>query len=122
MGTCGKYAVSVEEVHSGDDFILLVNLGIDGLYKKTRARLYGVDAPNAYKAKSDSEAGAIRDEVKRLVLNTQCSIDLVSEGKGGWIVTLYVVDPRKPEVNVNEYLKNKGFVFSTSPTEKANGN
>src|SRR5690606_1032190 len=85
-----RYKVIVEEVHSADDFILLVDLGVDGLYKRTRARLHGVDAPNAYKVRADTDAGRLRDEVKRMLASAPCEVAIVSEGRGGWLVELYM--------------------------------
>lgn len=104
------YDAKVEEVHSGDDFILLVDLGVDGLHKRTRARLLGVDAPNAYRAKPDTEAGKVRDEVKRLVCG-KCKVELVSEGKGGWIVILQAYTGDKASININEMLQSRGYVY-----------
>jgi hypothetical protein len=108
-----KYSARVEEVHSGDDFIVLVDLGIDGLYKRTRVRLHGVDAPNAYKAKPETEAGQVRDEVKRLV-SGKCIIEVVSEGKGGWIVIMYVQNgPEMDTTSLNDYLAGRGYVYKS---------
>lgn len=116
-----SYYVTVEEVHSGDDLMVLVDLGIDKLYKKVRIRLQGVDTPNAYKAKNDTEAGLLRDEVKRITAN-KCRIEVVSEGKGGWLVVLFAEDPKKrAEVNVNELLVTRGFVYKGKPDGPING-
>lgn len=109
------YAVKVEEVHSGDDFIVLVDLGVDGLYKRTRVRLHGVDAPNAYKAKPDTEAGRVRDEVKTLVAG-KCFIEVISEGKSGWLVDFTVTLPEGRQASLNEILVNRGYVFPPSKT------
>jgi hypothetical protein len=106
-----RYEARVEEVHSGDDFILLVDLGIDGLFKKVRARLFGVDAPNAYRARPDSEAGRIRDEVRALV-GSRCVIELVSTGKGGWIVTLLYHDTAGVTRALNQLLQARGYVYT----------
>lgn len=113
MQTGRVFAVKVEEVHSGDDFVFLVDLGVDGLFKKTRCRLHGVDAPNAYKAKADTEAGVVRDEVRKVVASGRCSVELVSEGKGGWIVKLYVADIDGETVCVNDMLRERGYIYAT---------
>lgn len=105
------FEAKVEEVHSGDDFILLVNLGVDGLYKKTRVRLHGVDAPNAYKAKPETEAGRVRDEVKKLI-GSKCLVELLSEGKGGWIVDMTVFDADNQPVCLNATLRERGYVYT----------
>lgn len=109
------YEAKVEEVHSGDDFIVLVNLGVDGLYKKTRVRLYGVDAPNAYKARPDTEAGKVRDEAKLLV-NGKCLIEVVSEGKGGWIVNMTVFDESNQPICLNTFMRERGYVYNAPKT------
>lgn len=106
------YDVDVEEVHSGDDLVLLVNLGVDGLFKRVRARLRGVDTPSAFRAGKESEAGAIRDIVKMLVAKGKCSIELHSQGKGGWMVTLFVSNKDNPvPVSINALLIEKGYVY-----------
>ena len=111
------FAAKVEEVHSGDDFILLIDLGVDGLYKRTRCRLYGVDAPNAYKAKADTEAGLVRDEVKRLVAAGRCLVELVSEGKGGWIVRMHIIDSSGHDFDLNSLLRDQGYVYNNAQTQ-----
>lgn len=111
------YEVEVEEVHSGDDLVLLVNLGIDGLYKRVRARLKGVDTPSAFRASKDTEAGEVRDFLKSLVSKGRCAIELHSQGKGGWMVTLYVIRRDEQQVsNVNELLIRKGYVYKGKET------
>lgn len=105
------YEAKVEEVHSGDDFIVMVNLGVDGLYKKTRVRLYGVDAPNAYKARADTEAGKVRDAAKQLV-SGRCLIEVVAEGKGGWIVNMTVFDESNLPICLNTLMRERGYVYA----------
>lgn len=115
MKTCKIYEAEVKEVHSGDDFIVMINLGVDGLYKKTRVRLYGVDAPNAYKSRADTEAGRVRDEAKQLV-NGKCLIEVVAEGKGGWIVNMTVFDDANQPVCLNTLMRERGYVYNTTKT------
>lgn len=112
-GAQGRYDVTVEEVHSGDDLVLLVNLGIDNLFKLTRARLRGVDTPSAFRAARDTEAGRVRDAVKAVVSEGKCSIELHSQGKGGWMVSLFVTSKDGREtVSVNQMLIDQGYVYS----------
>lgn len=115
MKTGRIFEARVEEVHSGDDFILLVNLGVDGLFKRTRVRLHGVDAPNAYKAKPETEAGKVRDEVKKLI-GSKCLVELIAEGKGGWIVEMTVFDGDNQPLCLNNLLRERGYVYRTSKT------
>ena len=100
----------VLEVHSGDDLVLLANLGIDGLYKKVRVRLQGVDTPDAYKASPDTEAGILRDRVSRLLKGKKCTIDVHTQGKSSWVVTLFFGNQITNE-SLNEVLQNEGYVF-----------
>lgn len=105
------YSVKVEEVHSGDDMVLMVDLAIDSLYKKVRARLYGVDTPDAYCMGPDTDAGKVRDTVRDLTRSGECFVKLHScNSRGGWKVTL-IVKNDEGETNVNELLRNSGFVF-----------
>lgn len=106
-----RYKADVEEVHSGDDLVMLVDLGVDGLLKRVRARLYGVDTPDAYKLDSNTEAGKVRDQVRKLTKGKRCEIDLHSDRKGGWIVTLYVRETPKELFNINDHLISLGFVY-----------
>lgn len=106
-----RYIAEVEEVHSGDDLILMVDLGVDNLYKKVRARLHGVDTPDAYRAEAGTAAGKIRDEVKRLVEGKECFIEALSYRKGSWIVNLYLPVHGKAPLCLNQHLKDQGYVF-----------
>lgn len=105
------YEVEVEEVHSGDDLVLLVNLGVDGLFKRVRARLKGVDTPSAFRAAKDTEAGNVRDTLKSLVARGKCSIELHTQGKGGWMVTLYIATKEDPRISINDLMIAKGYVY-----------
>jgi hypothetical protein len=84
-----------------------------------RGRLQGVDTPNAYRVKGDTDAGKLRDEVKALTHNARCSILVHAQGKGGWLVTLYVHKNGEPEpININELLIKRGYVYQ-KPQEQA---
>lgn len=108
------YEARVEEVHSGDDFILLVDLGVGGIFKKTRVRLHGVDAPNAYRAGENTDAGRVRDEVRRMI-GSKCLIELLNEGKGGWIVEMTVFDSGNRPISLNQVLRDRGYLYPSSP-------
>lgn len=105
------YKVEVKEVRSGDDLVLLVDLGLDNLYKKVRARLLGVDTPDAYQADAATEAGKVRDEVRDITRRGKCSIMLHSQGPGGWKVTLLVHMTDNKSVDVNSALKAMGYTY-----------
>jgi hypothetical protein len=107
-----RYACDIIEVHSGDDLIALVDLEIDGLYKKTRLRLSGVDTPDAYQKAVDTPAGKIREAVRRYTVGNHCYIDVHSQGRGGWKVTLWVESADDPNLlNLNQVLIEEGYIF-----------
>ena len=101
----------IEQVKSGDDMTGLVDLGVDSLYKMVRLRLRGVDVPNAHLASASSEAGKLRDYVRRHVMGRECTALVHSMGKGGWVVTLLVDQGEAGIVNVNSLLIQEGYVY-----------
>ena len=109
------FSCKIEEVHSGDDFIGQVDIGVDNLFKRTRIRLAGVDAPNAYKAGPDTTAGKIRDEVKKFLTTGKCSLRLITEGRGGWVSEIDVETPTGT-LNINKLLQERGYVYSPNKT------
>ena len=107
-----EFSCTVMEVISGDDLILMVDLGIDDLYKRIRARLMGVDTPDAYRKSGDGAAGKVREEVRKLTKGRPCRIMVHEKLRGGWIVRLYInVGRDKPELDLNEYLISQGHIF-----------
>ncbi len=109
-----EYTGEVMEVRSGDDLLVLINLNMDGLFKKTRVRLKGVDVPSAFCMSGNTEPGRIRDELKALVKGASCRLLVHNYGKNnsGWLATLFV----KPygqdiEININQMFIDKGYVF-----------
>lgn len=113
-----RYHATVEEVHSGDDLILMVELGHDSLFKRVRVRLQGVDTPDAYKADATTEAGRIRDQVRSMTKDKKCVIEVHSNRKGGWIVTLFIRGANDEFFDLNKHLKDAGFVFNTKESRK----
>lgn len=105
-----KYFAEVKEVHSGDDLILLVDLGIDGLFKKVRSRLVGVDTPDAYRSGATTEAGQVRDYVKTLVKSRRCYIEVQGERRNSWLVMLFIEEDGKLSC-LNKILMDQGFVY-----------
>jgi len=106
------FVAEVQEVHSGDDMIILIDLGVDNLFKKVRARLHGVDTPDAYKEGPDTEAGRLRDRVKHLVKGKNVCIEVhnKNQGKGGWLITMYFgVEPEGESLNT--VLRDEGYIF-----------
>lgn len=111
------YSVKVEEVHSGDDLILMVDLGIDNLFKRVRARLAGVDCPDAYRASPDTKAGKVRDSVREIT-RSDCRAHVHQQGgKGGWLVTLMYKGADNGYINLNEQLIDEGHVYTAHKRE-----
>jgi hypothetical protein len=106
-----RFSATIDQVNSGDDMVAMVDLGIDGLYKKVRVRLKGVDTPNAYKATSDTDAGKLRSMVRKLVIGRKCEIVVHLQGKGGWVCTLYVLQDQDNVLDINELLSKQGYVY-----------
>lgn len=104
------YPCEVREVFSGDDLIVLIDLGVEGLFKRQRIRLSGVDTPNAVKAREDTTAGAIRREVRMLTRGKKGQISIVSRNASSWVVHLKVETPTGV-VDVNQWLIDQGYEY-----------
>lgn len=108
------YPCEVREVFSGDDLIVLVDLGVENLFKRQRVRLHGVDTPNAVGAGNDTEAGQVRKEVRSMTRGRRGQLTVVSRNNSSWVGVLVI--EAGPEVNgtvnLNEYLIGKGYVFT----------
>jgi len=103
---------SVKSVVSADDIILMLNLGHDGLYRLTRCRLIGVDAPSAFNG-TDKEAVVLKDFVsKALNQSAESYIEVSSYLNNSWLVSLFTKDPEtKVYTNLNKVLISNGYVF-----------
>lgn len=117
MHTGTLYSATVEAVHSGDDLVLLVDLGVDGLFKKVRVRLHGVDTPDAFKAGADTAAGTVRDDVRKL-LGGSCRVGIVAQARGVWIVKVYI----KGDVCLNDLLISRGYAHTNITGQKESRN
>lgn len=96
---------------SGDDMTMMVDLGVDDLFKRVRIRLHGVDTPSGFQAPPDSPGGVVRDQVRSLVDNKECKIRVLVQSKGGWIVDLFVPTSAGTEIHLNQHLRDQGHVF-----------
>lgn len=105
-----EFSCQVQEVFSGDDLIVMVDLGVENLYKKQRIRLSGVDTPSAINATPDTDAGQIRTHVRALVRGKKATITLVTKNTNSWVCILVVDTPNGP-MNVNEELISKGYEY-----------
>ena len=116
-GSYPQYSARVTQAISGDDLMTFVELVTDDLYKKVRVRLDGVDTPDGYKQPKSTPAGAIREEVYGLAHGKDCKMDVVKQSRKYWIVILHIPQEGGGFMNLNEYLKEKGFTY---PRDKSN--
>ena len=111
LGQQVEYPCEVREVFSGDDLIVMIDLGVENLFMKRRIRLHGVDTPNAVKEQKDTDAGKIRTLVRTLTRGRKAKLQVVSRNQNSWVVTLIVDTPEGQQVNVNDFLISKGYEF-----------
>lgn len=105
------YPCEVKDVYSGDDLILMVDLGVEGLWKRQRVRLHGVDTPNAVNVGEDTEAGKVRKQVRDIVRNRRGVFQVVARNSKSWVGVLIVESPAGV-LNINEHLQGQGYVFN----------
>jgi endonuclease YncB( thermonuclease family) len=116
-GNDGKrFTAEVKEVFSGDDLIVMVDLGVEGLWKKQRVRLDGVDAPNAVKSASETPAGQIRSYVRTLCKNRKLEIEVLSRGANSWVVHLWVDTGGATLHSLNDDLIAQGYAYKRENT------
>ena len=108
-----QYPCEVREVFSGDDLVVFIDLGVEGLWKRQRVRLAGVDTPNAVGAAEDTEAGRVRREIRQLARHRRGVLTVVSKSMNSWVCTLIVETSQVKEgaVSVNDWLIARGYVF-----------
>ena len=118
MGQTATYTGMVREVISGDDLIILVDLGVEGLWVQRRVRLLGVDTPDARHKSYGTEAGRIRDRVKSLVKNRTVALAADVSPSGKWVATVYF-ETDKGTCSLNELLISEGYVYRRDASERA---
>lgn len=101
----------VVQVFSADDLIVLVDLGVEDLFKKQRVRLHGVDAPNAVRSGPETTAGKLRSYVKSLCKGRTLKLEIKSRGVSSWVVVAWIIDDAGLEKNLNEDLMAQGFAY-----------
>ena len=106
-----KFKAEVRDVFSGDDLVLLIDLGVDDLYKRKRVRLHGVDTPNAVKSRPDTEAGQVRSLVFEMLKRRKLVVTVVSSTHNSWVSIVEIVDG-STTTNLNDVLIAKGYKFN----------
>lgn len=105
------FEADVLEVLSGDDLILMVNLGVEDLYKRQRVRLKDVETPNAIGQGDGTEAGKVRKQVTQLCRNRKVQIARLNQTAHAWVVTLRILVPDSEPIHLNELLIKQGYAF-----------
>lgn len=106
--TC--FEAEVVDVYSGDDLIVMVDLGIENLFKKQRVRLQGVDTPNAIGSGANTPAGAVRAYVRNLCRGKKIKLEVTSRSLSSWVAVVHVVLDSGLH-NLNEDLIAQGYVY-----------
>ncbi len=104
------YKARVENVFSGDDITLMIDLGVDELHKRKRIRLHGVDTPNAVNAGPETEAGKLRTYVSNLLRGKVVELTVVSSGGNSWIGIISTT-LNGTSFNLNDDLIAKGYKY-----------
>jgi micrococcal nuclease len=111
-----EYKAQVLRVVDGDTVDFLVDLGFM-VHVKVRARLVGVNTPEVYGVKKDSDeyaAGQVASQVTRLWFVNNCPdgtcvIRTQKTGKyGRWIAEVFPTKDLEP--SLNQHLIEKGYV------------
>lgn len=89
---------------------MMVDLKVSDLYQKVRIRLHGVDTPDAYKSAPDTPAGQVRDLVRAMTKDRECTLIVHSQSRGGWKAEVIVHTP-EGKVNLNEHLQKQGYIY-----------
>lgn len=105
-----SYTGEVREVYSGDDLVVLVDLGTEDLWKRQRIRLFGVDTPNGMSAAADSNAGRVRAYVRAMTKGKKVRIEVTSRTSNSWVAIVTVDTPDGPK-NLNDDLIAQGFKY-----------
>lgn len=105
------YKASVPDVFSGDDLVLMVDLGVENLHLRQRVRLFGVDTPNAIGEGADTEAGRVRKFVRNLTRDKTVTLQVRSKVGTSW-VGVVTIHTREGDVNLNEELIKQGYAFN----------
>ena len=108
------YKGRVEQVYSGDDMIVMLDLAVEGLYKKQRIRLAGVDTPNGVRESAESEAGKVRAYVLGLCKNHDLSITVLSRSRSSWVASV-VVHLKEGDFDLNDDLIKRGYLYKNPP-------
>ncbi len=104
------YNAKVEEVFSGDDLVMMIDLATENLFLRQRVRLHGVDTPSAVNSSPDTPAGKLRTYVRNVTRDRPARLRVISRIGGSWVGVL-IVSTREGDINLNEELIAQGYQF-----------
>lgn len=109
------YSAFVTGVHDGDSITVDIDLGFGVWLKKQKIRLMGIDAPELRGTEEErKEAIAVRDYLRKRILNQKVTIETHKDSKGKYGRWLAVVIINEDNINrelsekflsVEEYVK-----------------
>lgn len=105
-----SFVGEVVEILSGDDLIVMVDLGVENLHRKTRVRLLGVDTPNALDTSQGDHAAEIRREVQTMVRGKKVRLEVSARNNSSWVAEVYVKQSGQ-DLHLNALLRERGYVF-----------
>lgn len=114
------FKAELKEVMSGDDLTLLIDLGVDGLFKRQRVRLQGVDTPDARGQGATTLAGKIRTYVTRACRHQELYIEVINQLAHAWVVVLYVDSGQPHRHNLNDDLIKQGYKYNRETKDERN--
>lgn len=104
------FDAEVVDVFSGDDLVVMVDLGVEGLFKRQRVRLQGVDTPNAIGLGATTPAGIVRAYVRSMCRGKRVKLEVMSRSLSSWVVVVNVVLDSGLH-NLNQDLIAQGYVY-----------
>lgn len=105
-----QFSASVVNVLSGDDMVVLLDLEAEGLFKKQRLRLRGVDTPSALNQGNETEAGTLRTEIFGILKGKELRIVVHNRGAASWVADVYYREGTR-EVHLNKALVDMGYEY-----------
>ena len=106
-----RYTAKMDEVKSGDDISMMVDLGVSSLYQLVRCRLYRIDTPDTFRSEDGSDAKRVQKWVYNFLKDRECTVFVHSMRKSSWIVTILVHVDGKGTVDLNKQLSEQGYSY-----------
>ncbi len=108
-----EYKAKIIRVYDGDTMTFLIDLGFN-LTITGRLRLYGVNTPEIRRSKKTTQKQkkkglAIRDYVRKMILNKDVNIQVLKKGKYGRYVSKVSFSYLGKSVDLSDHLVDRGM-------------